>query len=67
MRLDRLPWKDQTPILDREITLFLDEIEVHLHPAWQRRILPVVQSLFSKAQVFVSTHSPFVIASADDA
>lgn len=67
MRLDRLPWKDQAPILDREITLFLDEIEVHLHPAWQRRILPVVQNLFPNAQVFVSTHSPFVIASADDA
>lgn len=67
MRLDRLPWKDQTPVLDREITLFLDEIEVHLHPAWQRRVLPAVQNLFPKAQVFVSTHSPFVIASADDA
>jgi energy-coupling factor transporter ATP-binding protein EcfA2 len=67
MRLDRLPWKNRTPILDREITLFLDEIEVHLHPAWQRRILPVVQNLFPNAQVFVSTHSPFVIASADDA
>jgi hypothetical protein len=67
MRLDRLPWENETPILDRAITLFLDEIEVHLHPAWQRRILPVVQNLFPNAQVFVSTHSPFVIASADDA
>lgn len=67
MRLDRLPWRGGTPVLDREITLFLDEIEVHLHPAWQRRILPVVQGLLPNAQVFVSTHSPFVIASADDA
>ncbi|MBT8419782.1 MAG: AAA family ATPase [Gammaproteobacteria bacterium] len=67
MRMDRVPWIDDTPLLEREFTLFLDEIEVHLHPAWQRKILPVVQNLFPSAQVFVSTHSPFVIASADDA
>ncbi|WP_162268074.1 AAA family ATPase [Thiohalocapsa sp. ML1] len=67
MRLDRLPWVDARPVTEREIILFLDEIEVHLHPAWQRRILPIVQTLFPNAQVFVSTHSPFVIASADDA
>ncbi len=41
----------------------LDEIEGHLHPAWQRRILPAFQRLFPKAQIFVATHSPFVIAS----
>ncbi len=67
MHMDRIPWIDDTPLLDRQITLFLDEIEVHLHPAWQRKILPVVQDLFPNAQVFVSTHSPFIIASADDA
>ncbi len=67
MRMDRVPWVDDTPLLEREITLFLDEIEVHLHPAWQRKVLPVVQDLFPNAQVFVSTHSPFIIASADDA
>ncbi len=39
--LDRVPWKDDMDILDRNLILFLDEIEVHLHPAWQRKILPV--------------------------
>jgi len=67
MRMDRVPWIDDTPLLDRQITLFLDEIEVHLHPAWQRKVLPVIQDLLPNAQVFVSTHSPFIIASADDA
>lgn len=67
MRLDSLKWKDDTPIFDREIILFLDEIEVHLHPAWQRKVLPVVQNLFKNAQIFVSTHSPFVVNSVDDA
>ena len=67
MRLDSLKWKDDTPIFDREIILFLDEIEVHLHPAWQRKVLPVVQKLFKNSQIFVSTHSPFVVNSVDDA
>jgi predicted ATP-binding protein involved in virulence len=67
MRLDSLKWKDNTPIFEREIILFLDEIEVHMHPAWQRKILPVVQKLFKNSQIFVSTHSPFVVNSVDDA
>lgn len=67
MRLDSLKWENDTPIFDREIILFLDEIEVHLHPAWQRKVLPIVQKLFKNAQIFVSTHSPFVVNSVDDA
>lgn len=67
MRLDSLNWKNNTPIFEREIILFLDEIEVHLHPAWQRKVLPVVQKLFKNSQIFVSTHSPFVVNSVDDA
>lgn len=67
MRLDSLEWDNDTPIFDREIILFLDEIEVHLHPAWQRKVLPVVQRLFKNSQIFVSTHSPFVVNSIDDA
>lgn len=61
-RLDYLPEESQ-----ERFTLFLDEIDVHLHPAAQRRILPVLQKLFPKAQIFLTTHSPFVIGSVDDA
>jgi predicted ATP-binding protein involved in virulence len=67
MRMDRLPWKDNCPVFQRNFILFLDEIEVHLHPSWQRKILPAVQSAFPNAQIFVSTHSPFVIGSVDGA
>lgn len=49
--------------LDTEAVFLLDEIEGPLHPAWQRRILPAFQHLFPKAQMFVATHSPFLIAS----
>jgi predicted ATP-binding protein involved in virulence len=67
MRMTQIRWKDDLPIFERNFILFLDEIEVHLHPAWQRKILPVVQKLFKNAQIFISTHSPFVVGSVDGA
>lgn len=66
-RIDLLKWQDNLPIFEKNLILFLDEIEVHLHPAWQRKVLPVVQKLFKNSQIFVSTHSPFVVNSVDDA
>ncbi|MBB6003059.1 AAA family ATPase [Arcicella rosea] len=68
MRLESIDWSDKSKIsLHQTFVLFLDEIEVHLHPAWQRKILPVVQKLFKNAQIFISTHSPFVVGSVDGA
>lgn len=61
-RLDYMPREGK-----ENFTLFLDEIDIHLHPSAQRRILPVIQKLFPLAQIFLTTHSPFVIGSIDDA
>ena len=63
MRLDRIPWVDDIPPLERSFLLLLDEVDVHLHPAWQRKVLPIVQRVFPNAQIIASTHSPFVICS----
>lgn len=63
-RLERIPWVDDVPTTKRSFLLLLDEIDIHLHPAWQRRILPAVARLFPKAQIIASTHSPFVVGSA---
>ena len=49
--------------LEEPVILILDEPENHLHPAWQRRVLPALQQLFKNAQLFVVTHSPFVVSS----
>lgn len=67
MRMDRIAWVDDRDIFDREFILLLDEVDIHLHPSWQRKILPMVQKLFKNAQIFVSTHSPFVVASVENA
>jgi len=45
--------------------VIIDEIEQHLHPRWQREILPRLKSTFSNVQFIVSTHSPLVLSSAD--
>ena len=42
--------------------LLIDEIENHLHPTWQRRVIPALQKHFPKVQIFATTHSPFVVA-----
>ena len=42
--------------------LFIDEIENHLHPTWQRRVIPALLKHFPGLQIFATTHSPFVVA-----
>ena len=42
--------------------VLIDEIELHLHPAWQRDILPRLMATFPNVQFFVTTHSPLVLA-----
>jgi predicted ATP-binding protein involved in virulence len=66
MRLDRIPWHGDIPVLERPFFLFLDEVDVHLHPAWQRKVLSVAQGLFPNACIFATTHSPFVVGSIDE-
>ena len=47
--------------------VLIDEIETHLHLSLQRKILPFLTSLFPNIQFIVSTHSPFVVNSIDNA
>lgn len=57
----------------REIVFLIDEIEGHLHPQWQRRIVPAVLKVMdaltgehgSKVQLIAATHSPLVLASVE--
>lgn len=43
--------------------VLIDEIDLHLHPAWQQRILHDLTTVFPKVQFIVSTHAPAVINS----
>ena len=46
----------------RRAILLIDEIENHLHPTWQRRVIPALLEHFPGLQIFATTHSPFVVA-----
>ena len=46
----------------RPAILFIDEIENHLHPVWQRRFIPAFLEHFPNLQIFATTHSPFTVA-----
>lgn len=48
--------------LQKEAIVMVDEVELHLHPAWQRRVLPAWLNTFPNAQFIVTTHSPQVIS-----
>ncbi|MBO9108226.1 MULTISPECIES: AAA family ATPase [Agrobacterium] len=43
--------------------ILIDEVELHLHPTWQRAVVGVLKDLFKSAQIIVTTHSPHVIQS----
>ena len=47
---------------EKPAILLIDEIENHLHPTWQRRVIPALLDHFPGLQIFATTHSPFVVA-----
>jgi hypothetical protein len=58
------------PPLD-EMVFLLDEVDAHLHPTWQRVLLPALFEVFPeiegslRVQVLASTHAPLVLASVE--
>lgn len=45
----------------------IDEVENHLHPSMQRTLLPSLIAAFPHAKFIVSTHSPLIVTSVEDA
>lgn len=43
--------------------ILIDEIDLHLHPAWQQRIVEDLRAIFPKVQFILTTHAPVVISS----
>ena len=41
--------------------VLIDEIDLHLHPKWQRLIVPRLREVFPNCQFVISTHSPHVL------
>ena len=69
MRMERnwLSRSNQINAYDLSGIVIIDEIETHLHIALQKNILPSLIKLFPNVQFIVSTHSPYVLNSVDNA
>ena len=52
---------------NKEGIVLIDEVETHLHIELQKKIMPFLTSFFPNIQFIVTTHSPFVINSINDA
>lgn len=62
---DRYPGSDN-PLAEPAIVL-VDEIDLHLHPRWQRTIMSFLTERFPNTQFIVTAHSPLVVQAAADA
>ena len=43
--------------------VLVDEIDLHLHPRWQRRVVDDLKAAFPRLQFIATTHSPFILQS----
>lgn len=61
---ERYP-ESNNPLQEPAIVL-IDEIDLHLHPEWQRNIIKHLSDLFPKTQFIVTAHSPLIVQSAEN-
>lgn len=54
------PWLDD-PLTSAQAVILIDEIDLHLHPQWQRKIVGNLETTFPSCQFIATTHSPQVI------
>lgn len=53
------------PLLGHGVVL-IDEIELHLHPQWQRTVVETLRKTFPNIQFVATTHSPFILQTLRD-
>jgi predicted ATP-binding protein involved in virulence len=54
---------DSTKPLESNAVVLIDEIDLHLHPEWQNRVVGDLLRTFPNAQFLLTTHSPYIIES----
>lgn len=57
------PWVGDDVLTKTPGVVLIDEVDLHLHPIWQQRILSDLQTIFPNVQFIVTTHAPVVISS----
>ncbi|WP_374965704.1 AAA family ATPase [Lysinibacillus sp. RS5] len=49
------------PIREYDGLILIDEIDLHLHPEWQKKILEILRWMVPNAQIIATTHSPHIV------
>ena len=57
------PHLGELVVHDTPGVVLVDELDMHLHPNWQRRVVADLKRVFPKIQFVATTHSPFVVQS----
>ena len=60
-------YPDSVNPLAKPAIVLIDEIDLHLHPFWQRKILEYLTQHFPQTQFIATTHSPLIVQAATDA
>ncbi len=65
-RASRLnPHHEAQAAINTHGVVLIDEIDLHLHPRWQRQVVRDLQKVFPNLQFIATTHSPFILQSLD--
>lgn len=58
----RYPDVPRSKVTKQPAIIFIDEIDAHLHPSWQQKIIGILRSEFPEVQFIITAHSPLVIS-----
>jgi energy-coupling factor transporter ATP-binding protein EcfA2 len=53
------------PLKESDAVVLIDEIDLHLHPKWQRQIVGKLTTAFPRCQFIATTHSPQIVAAVE--
>jgi predicted ATP-binding protein involved in virulence len=55
----------EDPLKDGKAVVLIDELDLHLHPRWQRMVVKKLTDIFPSCQFIATTHSPQIIGEVD--
>jgi len=53
---------DAEILVKQQAIVIIDEIDAHLHPVWQQKIVTILRKIFENCQLIITAHSPMVVA-----
>lgn len=61
-----LPDDSDEVFYEREAVVLIDELDCHIHPKWQKNLVPALKKLFPNCQFLITTHSPYVLGTLEE-